>query len=429
MIPSELFPNRLTVSEEGFLKLSNYNIIELVEKFSTPLYIYDAETIHENIQHLKDLLSKHYPGKSTITYAAKAYFSYKFARFLAKFDIGIDAVSENELLFALNAGVSPDKIHFHGNNKSEVELFQALQSNIHAIVVDNFQDIQILEKLHDNGVTIPVWIRINPEIDVNTHPYRNTGHSFSKFGFTMSDGQAEKAIKHSLSNPKIHLKGIHFHIGSQIFETIPYKLAIKKVLKLAWKCKWLPDEICPGGGWGVPYTREEISRISIENWVKDVSLSILEEYQNTSFIPHLILEPGRWIVARAGIAIYQIGRVKILPSGDKLIAIDGGIGDNIRPALYQSKYEALVAEKPLEPSITSYQVVGRYCESGDELIHRVDLPEVQPGNHLVVPVSGAYHLSMASNYNLVSRPAVLMVDDHKIIVLQKRENLWSSWWH
>ncbi|MEJ5314029.1 MULTISPECIES: diaminopimelate decarboxylase [Anaerolinea] len=424
-----LLPDSASVSENGDFIISRFTIKELAEKYGTPLYIYDAVTVQRNIQILRNCLSRYYPGDSTITYAAKAYFSYPFAQHIAKMGIGVDIVSENELLFALKAGISPHKIHLHGNNKTDSELDGAIQSNIHAIVLDNFDDLNRLTHLSTRNYSVPVWIRINPEIDVNTHPYRQTGHALSKFGFTISDGQAENAIRELLSNPKFQLRGIHTHIGSQIFDPHTYSEAIHKMLAVAKKSQWLPVEVCPGGGWGVPYHLEEIDLdTGIEHWIKEISKTIQEEYQDTSFIPHLFLEPGRWIVARAGIAVYRVGGIKSLPNGEKLLAIDGGMGDNIRPSLYQAKYEALLAENPLGKPVTRYKVVGRYCESGDTLLEEIDLPEVQAGNHLIIPVAGAYHLSMASNYNLVPRPAVLWIENGEVTVLQKRENLWDSWW-
>ncbi len=424
-----LLPDSASITENGLVVISKHQIPDLVNQFSSPLYIYDGATIKKNIRVLKSFLRKYYPGETTITYAAKAYFSYKFARRLAKIGIGIDVVSENELLFALKAGIPPQRVHFHGNNKTISELKCAIQSNIHAIVLDNFDDLAKLRSLSTTNVSIPVWVRINPEIDVDTHPYRQTGHALSKFGFSISDGQAEKAIREILSDSQFRLIGIHAHIGSQIFDPHTYTLAIRKILAVAKKCQWRPLEVCPGGGWGVPYNRQEIELdTGIEFWIKEISKTIQEEYQDASFLPHLILEPGRWIVARAGIAVYRVGGIKVLPNGEKLLSIDGGMGDNIRPALYQAKYEAILAENPTGTPINRYKVVGRYCESGDTILEEIYLPEVQPGNHLIIPVAGAYHLSMASNYNLVSRPAVLWVENGKVTVLQKRENLWDSWW-
>lgn len=424
-----LFPDNMVVSERGRINLSGFDILELAEKYSTPLYIYDAHTIFHNIDTLKDTLKKYYPGESIITYAAKAYFSLRFAQFIAKTEVGIDAVSENELIFALRAGIKPERIHLHGNNKTYAELDHAVQANIHAIVIDNFEDIEILERLSHKKSPISVWIRVNPEIDeIATHPYRNTGHSVSKFGLTIRDGQAETAIRMLMANPTFRLIGIHTHIGSQIFDTAPYKQAIREMLKLARRCNWTPAEVCPGGGWGVPYRHDEMINNNIENWIREISIVIQEEYRGSNFLPRLIIEPGRWIVARAGIAIYTVGRVKQFSNGEKLLAVDGGMGDNIRPPLYQAEYEAVVAENPLGSPTTCYRIVGRFCESGDELIHEIDLPEVQTGNHLIFPVSGAYHLSMASNYNLFARPAVLWVENGSVNVLQERENLFTGWW-
>ncbi len=426
-----LFPDSTAINQKGCLTIGDSNLEALAADFNTPLYLYDAATIRTQIHTIQSALDAYYPETSAIAYASKAYFSYRFAQKLARENIELDVVSLAELRIALRAGFDPDRIHFHGNNKSMDELQTAIEHDIHAIVVDNMEELLTLEKMAvQSGKTVRIWLRITPDIRVDTHPHIETSAATSKFGFHIVTGDAEQAMRYGLNSAAFNLTGIHCHLGSQLFDPIPYQAAIEKILELALRCNYTPLEISPGGGWGVRYT-ETGQENEAARWVRPVSDTIVRIcHQHGLRLPKLILEPGRWLVARAGVSIYRIGFQKQNLDGEKLLAVDGGIADNPRHALYQSDYTAKIVQNPAGAADHSYKIVGKFCETGDVLIEKTALPEAQTGDLLIVPVSGAYQLSMASNYNLAPRPAVLWLEkDGQFEMLQPREEPdISSWW-
>ncbi len=425
-----LFPDSTKWTDGILDQVGGRNLKELAEKFGTPLYVYDGVTFSRGYGRLKDLLNDRYHGPSTIAYASKAYLSFKFARKLQAIDAAIDVVSTGELNVALEAGISPDRIHLHGNNKSELEIRQALNNRIASIVIDSFDELQFVEAMAAKMEIAPsIWIRINPDIEVDTHSAIQTGHGSSKFGIPITGGLAANAIQAALKSRMLNLTGIHTHLGSQIFDAKKYRMAIKTLMDLCRENGWMPESICPGGGWGVPY-REDILTGDPSEWISEIGSSI-EEWceQNAKPLPELVIEPGRWLIARAGVAIYQVGATKKTPDGIHIVALDGGMADNPRPGLYDAVYTAELIGSPAGRDMVATRLVGRYCESGDELIHHIVLPELQRGDLIAVPVSGAYQLSMASNYNLTGRPCVLWLEDDRVEILQKREEIHqSAWW-
>ena len=426
----DLFPVSAEAENGTIFRVAGIDLVQLVRQYGTPIYLYDALTITQNYQYLKSLLAEFYPGESEIAYAAKAYLSLKFARKLASIGASIDVVSAGELAVALDAGFIPEKIHLHGNSKSEGEIRQAVDHHIASIVVDSLEELHFLCNLCQRIQIKPdIWLRLNPDITGITHRAVQTGHSASKFGIPIADGQAVLAIREACGNPYVNLKGVHTHLGSQLFDAGLYGLAVERLMSVCREAGWMPDVISPGGGWGVPYT-EDVQDNDPREWIRAIGITLVNYAERESTpLPTLVIEPGRWLAARGGVALYTVGSTRKSPDGEWIAALDGGIADNPRPALYGSTYTAEfigdAVDRPLVPS----RLVGRFCESGDELIHSIDLPKLERGDLVAIPVSGAYQLSMASNYNLAGRPCVLWLENGQVEVLQPREDICRSvWW-
>jgi len=428
--PSAIFPVTTGRDELGQLTIAGQSISGLARQHGTPLYLYDGETVRRQSGQLSQLLEQNYPGTHEIAYAAKAYFSLGFARKLAALGLGVDVVSLGELRVAARAGFRPGKIHLHGNNKGEDELTQAVDEAIKAVVIDNLDELAFVEELAgERQKRVQVWLRITPGVEVDTHPYRRTAHAHSKFGLAVQNGQAEKALREAMSSRWLHLTGLHMHLGSQIFEVEPYQRGIRMLVELAEQCGFTPRELSPGGGWGVPNNLEDPSG-EPASWIEGVCATVREEFERRNWrLPRLVIEPGRFLAARAGVAVYTVGSVKKAADGSVVVAVDGGMADNPRPALYQAKYITLVADRPAAVMSQRARIVGPFCESGDELIAETWLPDVERGDQLVIPAAGAYQLSMASNYNLAGRPAVYWLEDGKAELLQRREHPdEAGWW-
>ncbi len=426
-----LYPISATINSKNHFTIAGSDLSDLAETYRTPFYVYDRDTIHENINQIRSAMADFYSGPGTIAYASKAYLSRKFASKIATEEVDLDVVSLTELRFALAAGFSPDRIHFHGNNKSIEEIEIAVDQDIHAIVVDNMDELLLTERIANSKKKVAqIWLRITPDIRVATHPHIETSAATSKFGFHIINGDAANAIEYAVNSSALCLTGLHCHLGSQLFDPLPYQIAIEKMFDLAINCHYTPLELSPGGGWGVPYVEDDPDN-NPEKWVKAISETITEKCNRYQIrLPKLILESGRFIVARSGVAIYQIGTQKKSINGERIIAVDGGLSDNPRNALYQAKYTANPVDQSVNSRKNPCKVVGKYCESGDVLIDNVMLPDLNYGDLLMIPVAGAYQLSMASNYNLAPRPIVLWLEPKgKVEVLQERENLeQNSWW-
>ncbi len=425
-----LFPITATVNSDGQLEVAGLTLSALTKKYGTPLYIYDAATIIEQVSNLDLLLRDNYVGTSAIAYASKAYFSLAFAGKLAKLGIGADLITIGDIRTAQKAKLDPQKLHLHGNNKSEEEIKAALIWGIGAIVVDSLDELSFLEMIAADMKTVAkIWLRITPDIAVDTHRHIQTSHAASKFGLHISDGQAGKAIRQAMSSKSIDLAGLHTHLGSQLRDTQVYEQAIAKMYCVAAENDFAPREFSVGGGWGVRYTEEDKPNDPAE-WIEAISRSIVSECEQRGWaLPHLVIEPGRLMVARAGVALYTIGSQKQTPEGQNIVAVDGGIADNPRVALYSAKYTAMVANKANAKNVKHSRVVGKFCETGDVLIDEVDMPEVVRGDILAIPVAGAYQLSMSSNYNFATRPTVLWLENANVEVMQARERPEdSAWW-
>lgn len=425
----KLFPVSTGYDASGGLTIAGHSLCELADQYGTPLYLYDAATVENQVQRLTAALRQHYPGHYEITYAAKAYFSLGFARKLAGMGLGVDVVSLGELNVAQMAGFRPDSVHLHGNNKSIAELSAAVQWGVQAIVVDSLEELETLERIAERcQQTARIWLRISPGVAIHSHAYLQTAHSASKFGLPLEGGQAAEAIRRAMSSQWLHLTGLHTHLGSQFFEADPYCLGIASLMALAEETGFIPEEISPGGGWGVPYVVEQADD-DPQPWIATVAGAVKEECGKRGWpLPKLVVEPGRWLVARSGVAVYTVGTTKTSGDGTHYVSVDGGMADNPRPALYQATYTAVLAERPDAAPVHKVTIVGKFCESGDQLISGIDFPAAQRGDRLVMPVAGAYQLSMASNYNLAPRPAALWLTREGVEVLQQREDIAGDHW-
>ncbi len=422
----QLFPVSAGVdyqSSKTRLTLAGCDLQQLAQEFGTPLYIYDQATLENALQHYQQALKQYYPGESGITYAAKAYLCTAIAQWVKHEKLLLDCTGHNELAIAHHAGLQTQDCLVHGVNKSEQDL-QAAFEQARIIVVDNLVELEhIIQIATVSARKIPdIWLRLRPGLAVDTHQHTQTGQADSKFGMNPEEILAAVEICQEKSLP---LAGLHFHQGSQFNDPAPLAHAIEITLDLAVtlreKCQWLPQVISPGGGWGISYHEDDLPHPSIDTYVKFICTHIVQGCQKRSLpLPALQLEPGRSLVARAGVALYRVGAVK--HSADKhWLLIDGGLADNPRPALYGARYSALPVTQPDRPITTQSWIAGPYCESGDILIKDLPMPKIQAGELIAVPVSGAYQLSMASNYNGACKPAVLWLNNRRTSVIQERE--------
>ena len=420
-------PDTTTRSLQGHLCLGRCDTTALARRYGTPLYVYDRATLHAAVQSYRSALAGYYPGSCTIAYASKAYLCTALARLWADEGLDLDVVGPGELETALRAGFPTERIHLHGNNKPPTLLRRALEVGIGRIVLDGWHDFDNLEALaHACARPVPVWLRLAPGIDAHTHDHRKTGLVESKFGFPIVTGDAERAVQRALDAPHLEPVGLHAHIGSQIFEVEPFVACVERLLEFAARMRdrygWSPTELSPGGGWGVAYTEDDPD-LPLSAYVGPLCEAIVAGCRVHGLpLPHLVLEPGRSLVARAGVALYTVGGRKEIPGGPTFVMLDGGLADNPRPALYGARYTALCANRADEATET-VTLCGPFCESGDVLARDVRLPVMRPGDLIAVPVSGAYHLSMASTYNGFGRPAVVMVADGRSWLIQRRESV------
>ena len=427
---SHLLPD--TTSYRGdVLHIANHSVSDLVQKFGTPLYIYDRATIvHACASYFRAFQKYYHASTFKILYASKAYLAPLIAELIKQQGMGLDVVSSGEMLVAQLAKFPMERITFHGNNKSEDELRLALELGVGRIVLDNWNEIERLTRIaHEMHMQPLVSLRIAPDVDTDTHRYLQTGHAASKFGFPLSTGEARAAILHILKEGKLKLLGLHAHNGTMLRETKPYVESIQRLLLLAGdvyrETQWWPEEISPGGGWAVA-TPEHSSIPGVEKLAQALQLCMmrsLSTIDNTLPAPMVIIEPGRSIIAKAGVAVYRIGARKQTAGGITYLFVDGGMADNIRPALYGARYHALPVERVSASLEEDVRIAGRYCESGDVLIESVALPYMKEDDLLALPMVGAYCLPMASNYNLVPRPAALLVDEEKVQVMERRETV------
>lgn len=420
---ADIFPMSYQRDSAGRMQIAGCDVNALCDQWGTPLYLLDGSTVREQAARLACWGAAHYAGAFTVAYASKAYLSLKFAEKLAAMPVGIDTVSLGEMKIARRAGFGGERVHLHGNGKTEAELRYALDWGIDAIVVDSPEELQFLARLAEEKQTqARIWLRITPGVDVDTHPHVQTGQTGSKFGISIPDGQAEALIRQAMNEPRLALTGLHIHLGSQIFDAAPYQKAVAQLCLLAERAGYVPQKISTGGGWGVRYVPQHAENDG-ECWIRAVSGTLMEESRKRGWpLPELVLEPGRWMAARAGVAVYSVTTTKTNGEGVYVIALDGGMADNPRPAMYSASYLAELAAREMPEERRESMLVGKFCETGDILISSIQMPDVRRGERIAMPAAGAYQISMASNYNLAARPAVLWLEDGQAEVLQQRED-------
>ena len=424
-----LLPDSATFSAEGKFHIANHSIPELARRYGTPLYIFDHATIVRACQAYTRAFREVYTAsQSLVLYASKAYLSPLIARLVAEQGMGLDVVSGGELALAQRVDFPVERISFHGNNKSEEELRQALRAGVGRIILDNWSELERLTRLAgETGSRPGVLVRVAPEVETDTHRYLQTGHASSKFGFHLGNGEAKAALLRILRENQLDLLGLHAHTGTMLREARPYAECLERLLALAAEVHqetgWWPREVSPGGGWGIdtPHATDTPGIDVLAATLQGIMLHGVQAAGSELSAPRLIVEPGRSIIARAAVAVYRVGARKPTPGGVTYLFVDGGMGDNIRPALYAAVYTAFPVERALEETQETVCISGRYCESGDMLVSEVQLPLMREGDLLALPTAGAYCLPMASNYNLVPRPAVLLVDKEEVQVMERRE--------
>ena len=420
-----VFPVATAVNDKGHLTIGDCDVVDLAEQWGTPLYLFDESTLRRQCAQFKTEFNQRYAG-TTVLYACKAAINKALALILKEEGLGLDVVSGGELGIAHSVGFPLEKVYFHGNNKSEEELRLALEWGIGRIVVDNFHELKMLGEIAREKKTKPdILLRITPGVDPHTHKYIITGNIDSKFGFPLAG--AEAAVTRALSMPELNLVGLHFHVGSSLFEVDPYLQAAEHVLSFAaemnQKHGFELQELDVGGGYAVQYVVDSPSP-PVSYYAEAITAAIIDKCQKVKLSrPKLIIEPGRAIVGRAGVAIYKTGVVKEIPGVRCYVSVDGGMGDNIRPALYEAKQEAVVANKVKEKVAGKYTIAGKFCESGDILIKDIELPSITSGDILAIPTCGAYCIPMASNYNAAFKPAIVLVKDGQARLIRRRETL------
>ena len=407
----------LKVNEKGHLEIGGADCVELAREFGTPLYVFDEAYIRRMMRVYRDTLEIEYAGNGLVLYASKAFSCEAVYRIARQERIGVDVVSGGELYTALKAGFPASKIYMHGNNKLDYELEEALDAGVGCIVADAYAEIDKIDReAKKRGRTQNILLRINPGVEAHTHAYIQTAKTDSKFGFSIADGTAEKITAYALTKKHVALRGFHCHIGSQIFERQSFVLAAEKCMDFAAEIKqklgFVTEELNMGGGFGIWYTDEDkkISPEGYGEYLKALIDTIKSKAKEKKLkLPYLVVEPGRSIVGEAGITLYTVGTIKEIPGVKKYVAVDGGMFDNPRYALYQAKYTPVLASRAAEKATEVVSVAGKCCESGDLIAVNVNLPKAESGDILAILSTGAYNYSMAMNYNRNLIPPCILV--------------------
>ena len=415
-----LTPVTTAVDALGRLQVGGIALSELAQRYGTPLYVLDEATLRGTASAYRSALASCYPGQALALYASKANSSLAITAVVASEGLGLDAVSAGELLTAVQGGMPPERIVFHGNNKGLEELKLAVDLGV-TVVADNWLDLEQLALL-EPGQPVRLMLRFTPGIECHTHEYIRTGHLDSKFGF--DPDQLEAVLRHLLTCPWARVTGLHAHIGSQIFELQPHRdLAgvMADALKLARELGHPVTDLNVGGGLGIRYVASD-DPPSIQDWVRTVAEAVAGACQERGLdLPRLLCEPGRSLVATAGVTLYSVGSRKEIPGIRTYLSVDGGMSDNPRPITYQSQYTAVLADRPEAEATDTVTLAGKHCESGDVLLKDLALPPATTGDVLAVFATGAYNASMASNYNRIPRPAAVLVHEGEAELVQRRE--------
>ena len=420
-----LFPLTAEVNNQGHLIIGGCDTVELTGEFGTPLYLFDEATLRSKCTELKTEFGRRY-GDVAVIYAGKAFINGAMALILMEEGLGLDVVSSGELGIAQSVGFPLARVYFHGSNKSAEEIKLGLDWHVGCIVVDNLHELTMLNEIAvGEGYVADILLRLSPGVDPHTHKYITTGVVDSKFGFPIMSG--EEAVAQALAAPNLNLLGLHFHLGSLINEVEPYQKAIEITLNFAaemrQKYNFELKELNVGGGFSVQYSLDSpVPPISV--YAEAITTKVISKCQELKLaLPRLVVESGRAVVGQAGVALYKVGVIKDIAGVRCYVSVDGGMADNIRPALYGAKYEAVVANKVGEKEMGKVTIAGKFCESGDILVEDIALPLVSAGDIIAIPDCGAYCLPMASNYNASFKPAIVLVKEGKARLIRRRETL------
>ncbi len=411
---SPVYPAGSRVNERGHLEIAGCDVVELAERFGTPAYVYAEDDIRQRAEEYTRAFAERTDAFEVI-YASKAFPCTAVYRLMRDAGLSVDVASGGELHMALAAGFDPALIHMHGNNKTERELRYAFDSGVGHLILDSFDEIELADRLLDRPQK--VLIRVTPGIKPSTHDYVQTGQLDSKFGFGLADRLAERAVERVRDSANLELVGLHAHIGSQIFELEPYVKAIEVIADFCDSVGLQPELLNVGGGLGIAYLDTD-EPPSIEDYVEVKVRGVQRVFDPA---PRILVEPGRSLVGNAGVTAYRVGTVKEIPGVRTYVAVDGGMSDNLRPMLYGSRYEAVIADRPAETPETLATIAGMHCESGDVLVRDTDLAAPRVGDVLVTPATGAYGHAMANNYNGVPRPPVIFCREGEARVVVRRE--------
>ncbi len=416
-----------TINEKGHLEIGGCDTTQLVEQYGTPLYVVDEALVRKQCSEYMEAFRA--SGlEFQVAYASKAFCVMAMCKLAQEEGLSLDVVSDGELFTALQAGFPVERIHFHGNNKTPEEIAMAIDAGIGCFVIDNFVELHLVNQIGaEKGVKVKALFRVTPGVEAHTHEYISTGQQDSKFGFDITNGSAARALAEAKQLANIEILGLHSHIGSQIFEVEGFKMAVQRVADFAESIRQQLGitftVVNLGGGFGIRYI-DGHTPLPISEYVKAITDAVKQYFAANQYpIPQIWVEPGRSIVGEAGTTLYTVGTVKEIPGIRKYVAVDGGMTDNPRPALYQSKYEAILANRAQDANEEVVSIAGKCCESGDMLIWDLELPVVNQGDVLAVSCTGAYNYAMASNYNRIRRPAVVFAHDGQADIIVKRETL------
>ncbi len=419
---ARVLPATARVNGRGHLEVGGCDLVELARTYGTPLYVYDEATVRARCRAFTSAMG----DRGEVLYSAKAFASPAFLRLVASEGLGLDVVSAGELHLARVAGYAGDRLHLLGNNKALEDVAAAWEARA-TLVIDGFHEFDLLRRVVPAGHRIRCQVRVSPGVRPRTHDFIATGQLDSKFGFSIEAGAARAAVERALGHDRVELVGLHSHIGSQIFELAGYVAAMEILLDLMVELRrdlgFEPERLSAGGGLGIAYTRDDAPP-SPERFVETLWGALEGGAARRGLrVPRLLVEPGRAIAGPAGVALYTVGAIKEIPGVRTYVAVDGGMGDNIRPKLYAARYEAILASDPEGEVGGPVTIVGKYCESTDVLVVDARLPRLRPGDVICLPGAGAYCLAMASNYNGMPRPAVVMVNEGRARLIRRRETV------
>lgn len=422
-----MLTKNLSINKKNHLVIGKNDTVDLAKEYGTPLYVIDEDLFRENCRIYKNAMDKYYDGKGLVIYANKAFCTKFSCRVVKEEGLGIDVVSGGELYTAIQTNFPMDKVYFHGNNKTVDEITMAVENGVGCVIVDNIYELEKLNEIaKEHGVVQNIMFRIKPGVDAHTHSFIQTGQIDSKFGVALENGEAFEIYKIASEMSNVKVDGVHCHIGSQIFDIEPFCKAAEIMMNFVGDLKdklgLEVEKLNLGGGYGIMYTEND-DPVPYDDYIKHVSEVVKETAAKRGVkLPFIIMEPGRSLIAPAGITLYTVGGIKDIKNVRKYVSVDGGMGDNPRYIMYESEYTAVVANNADAPRTETVTIAGKCCESGDLLLKDAKMPKIEVGDTLAVLATGAYNYSMASNYNRIPRPAVVAVSDGNAKVVVKRES-------